>query len=179
MVAPCVPYGSLGRGTIVAMQTEATYRTLDAEQTKALAASLAPLLQPDDVILLTGGLGAGKTQFAQGVAAGLGIQAQVISPTFNILLVYEGGRLPLFHFDLYRLDAAEDLEDIAFYDTLENGGVTLIEWGDTFRDEMPDDYVEITLEPQGDERDIHVQANGPRSAELLAAWVAAREACNG
>ena len=74
-------------------------------------------LQAGDVIVLSGDLGAGKTQFVQGVAAGLGVRDQVTSPTFNILLTYPAGSLPLYHFDLYRLEEADELEDIGYYET--------------------------------------------------------------
>ena len=102
------------------------------EDTKRMAETLAAFVQAGDCIELSGDLGAGKTQFVQGLAAGLGISAQVISPTFNILLTYPGGRVPLFHFDLYRLDDALELEGIGFYDVLEDEGVVCIEWGDKF-----------------------------------------------
>ncbi|MBQ2681090.1 MAG: tRNA (adenosine(37)-N6)-threonylcarbamoyltransferase complex ATPase subunit type 1 TsaE, partial [Eggerthellaceae bacterium] len=88
------------------------------EETKSLAGKLAAVLQPGDVILLSGDLGAGKTQFTQGLAAGLGASEAVISPTFNIVLTYGSGRLPLHHFDLYRLEASEQLEDIALREYL-------------------------------------------------------------
>lgn len=80
--------------------------TQSAEETKGLARTLAPLLRAGDVVLLSGDLGAGKTQFTQGLAAGLGATEAVISPTFNIVLTYGSGRLPLHHFDLYRLESA-------------------------------------------------------------------------
>ena len=154
-----------------------TYKqTTDSpEQTKALAAKLAHFAAADDVIVLTGDLGAGKTQFTQGFAAALGVAGGtgegVVSPTFNILLSYEDGRLPLFHFDLYRLDDASQLEDVGFYDALDQGGVTLIEWGDRFEDELPDDrlLVNITADSDG-VRTLCATAFGSRSAELLNLW---------
>ena len=85
--------------------------TTTPEATKQLAATLAPYLHAGDTIVLTGDLGAGKTQFVQGVAAALGVRAAVTSPTFNILLEYHDGRLPLYHYDLYRLDERWQLED--------------------------------------------------------------------
>ena len=84
--------------------------------------ALAPLLVAGDVVLLSGDLGAGKTQLTKGVAEGLGVAEPVTSPTFNILLVHQG-RLPLYHFDLYRLERADELEDLDYYATLEADGV--------------------------------------------------------
>ena len=99
-------------------------KTTSSEATKQLAATLAPYLQAGDVIVLSGDLGAGKTQFVQGVAAGLGVRDQVTSPTFNILLTYPAGSLPLYHFDLYRLEEADELEDIGYYETIDGAGGT-------------------------------------------------------
>ena len=141
--------------------------------TKQLAASLAPHLRAGDVVVLTGDLGAGKTQFVQGVAAGLGVSAQVTSPTFNILLAYGDGRLPLYHFDLYRLDAAEQLDDIGFFETIDGDGASFIEWGDKFADALPYSYLEIALqvdETDDDARRIRARSVGERARELLFLW---------
>ncbi len=102
------------------------------EETHALGRAFAERLQPGDIVLLTGDLGAGKTQFVQGVADGLGAAETPISPTFNIVLTYDSGRLPLHHFDLYRLDTEEQLEDIGLREYLEAGGVCFIEWAEKF-----------------------------------------------
>lgn len=146
--------------------------TTTAEETKSVASALACLLQEGDVVLLSGDLGAGKTQFVQGVARGLRVEGEVTSPTFNILLTYEGD-LPLYHFDLYRLDEPEQLDDIGFYEVLEGDGATFIEWAEKFPGEMPDDALEvaITVEPNVT-RNIAAGATGPRSSELLDAWAA-------
>jgi tRNA threonylcarbamoyladenosine biosynthesis protein TsaE len=119
--------------------------TSSVDETMGLGRSLAPLLRPGDVVLLTGDLGAGKTQFSKGVAAGLGSNAKVTSPTFNIMLVYDDGRLPLYHFDLYRLDDSGELDDLDYFGILEDDGVSLVEWGDRFEDALPEQYVLVRI----------------------------------
>ena len=137
------------------------------EETKDLAGKLAAILQPGDVILLSGDLGAGKTQFTQGLAAGLGANEAVISPTFNIVLTYGSGRLPLHHFDLYRLEADEQLEDIALREYLESDGVCVIEWAEKFPTAY-DEYLALDIAKTGeDERAISAFAHGKRGEELL------------
>lgn len=103
--------------------------TTTPEATKQLAATLAPYLHAGDTIVLTGDLGAGKTQFVQGVAAALGVRAAVTSPTFNILLEYHDGRLPLYHYDLYRLDERWQLEDIDYYSAIDGDGAAFVGMG--------------------------------------------------
>ena len=148
-------------------------RTASAAQTMAAGEALAPLLAAGDVVLLSGDLGAGKTQFAKGVAEGLGVVEPVTSPTFNILLVHQG-RLPLYHFDLYRLDRVDELEDLDYYATLESDGVSLVEWGDRFAEAAPRSGLSVTLSIEGDElRRIAVAAIGDRGDRLAAAWRAA------
>ena len=145
--------------------------TSTPEATKQLAATLAPYLHAGDVIVLDGDLGAGKTQFVQGIAEGLGISAAVISPTFNILLQYGGGRIPLYHFDLYRLDDADELEDIDFYGTVEGDGVSFIEWGSKFPEAMPFGFLQIniTVDEEG-VRTIKAHALGVRARSILKVW---------
>lgn len=152
-----------------------TYKrtTTTSRATKQLAATLATHLRPDDVVVLIGDLGAGKTQFVQGVADGLGINAQVTSPTFNIQISYEGGRLPLHHFDLYRLEQEEELDDIGFYDTIESGGVSFLEWGDKFPGALPYSYLEIEIrkdDENPDGRIIYAHAYGESCRQLLFLW---------
>ena len=148
-----------------------TRKTTSPEATKQLASTLGAYLRPGDVVVLSGDLGAGKTQFVQGVAASLGIRAQVISPTFNLLLCYEEGSLPLYHFDLYRLDDASQLEDIGYYETIDAGGASFIEWGQKFPEALPYGYLEIAflLDDEGNRR-IEVHAFGERARNLLCVW---------
>ncbi|MEG1253435.1 MAG: tRNA (adenosine(37)-N6)-threonylcarbamoyltransferase complex ATPase subunit type 1 TsaE [Raoultibacter sp.] len=146
-------------------------KTTSPEATKQLAATLAPHLRPGDVVLLSGDLGAGKTQFVQGVAAALHVADPVTSPTFNLMISYTEGDLPLYHFDLYRLSAPQDLEDIAYFETLEGDGVSFVEWGDKFPGTTPFDYVNIALcVGEEDLRYVHVQAFGERARRLVFLW---------
>ncbi len=138
------------------------------EETQALARKIAERAQAGDVILLVGDLGAGKTHFTQGFAAGLGIAEVPTSPTFNLVCEYHGGRLPLYHFDLYRLDDAEQLEDIDYYGITEGDGVSLVEWGDKFEEAAPDDRLVLDFKVSEDgTRTIDAHATGKRSGELI------------
>ena len=106
------------------------YRSNSPGETEALGAALAKLLWPGAVVAFTGDLGAGKTAFVRGMAQGLGVAGRVTSPTFTIVNEYEGGRLPLFHFDLYRIDSYDDLYAIGFLDYLDRGGIIAAEWSE-------------------------------------------------
>lgn len=151
--------------------------TRSQEQTIALGRRLGGLLRAGDVLVLTGDLGAGKTQLTKGIAAGLGISADVTSPTFTIEMVYEGGRLPLDHFDLYRLDDPDQLEDTGLFDVLGADGVCVIEWGEQFADEIGSERVDVfvtRLDAQaavGEEpaREVRFVAHDARGEALLAA----------
>ena len=126
------------------------YTTCSPEETERLGAALAARLQPGDVIAYYGGLGAGKTALTRGIAAGLGIPDRVTSPTFAIVNEYEGGRLPLFHFDMYRLNSADDLFDIGWEDYLSRGGVCAVEWSENVMDALPEDTVWVRIAREGD-----------------------------
>ena len=121
--------------------------------------------------MLNGDLGAGKTQFVQGVAAALGVRAAVTSPTFNILLEYHEGALPLYHFDLYRLDEPSQLDDIDYFGVIDGDGASFVEWAEKFPDELPYDYLEITItaDERGTRR-VVAHSYGSRSRQLLCVW---------
>ena len=104
-----------------------THTTNSAEETYALGKRFGQTLKEGDIVALYGGLGAGKTVFAKGIAGGLGIEEEVVSPTFTLLKTY-GGRETLHHFDLYRIEDEEELAHIGFYDTLNDGSISVIEW---------------------------------------------------
>ena len=104
--------------------------THSAAETEALGCAFGQRLQPGDVIAYYGGLGAGKTAFTRGLARGLGIDMAVTSPTYTVVNEYEGGRIPLFHFDMYRLFDEDDLFDIGWEDYLARGGVCAVEWSE-------------------------------------------------
>ncbi|MEF9841566.1 MAG: tRNA (adenosine(37)-N6)-threonylcarbamoyltransferase complex ATPase subunit type 1 TsaE [Raoultibacter sp.] len=146
-------------------------KTTSPETTKQLAATLAPFLRKGDVVLLSGDLGAGKTQFVQGVASALHASDSVTSPTFNLMLSYLDGDLPLYHFDLYRLETAEELEDIGYFETLEGDGVSFVEWGDKFPESTPYESLSITIfVDEAGVRWVHTHAFGERARRLLFLW---------
>ena len=119
-------------------------RTRSVEDTKSLAAAMAELAQPGDLLLLVGDLGAGKTTFTQGFAAALGISEPVTSPTFTLAREYHG-RLLLHHLDVFRLDQVSEVLDLGLPELLDSDGVILIEWGDAIRQALPNDYLEVAL----------------------------------
>ena len=122
-----------------------TVITKSPEQTELLGKNLAELLRPGDVIAYYGDLGAGKTAFTRGLAAGLGIREAVTSPTYTIVNEYLSGRMPLFHFDMYRLSSSEELFDIGWEDYLARGGVCAVEWSENVADALTD-AISITIE---------------------------------
>ena len=163
---------------------EKRFVTASTDETIAFGARLGAALEPGDILVLTGDLGAGKTQLTKGIASALGVEDDVTSPTFNILMVYDGGALPLYHFDLYRLDDPDQLEDTGLYDLLDGDGVCVIEWGEQFAREIGDERLDVFLtrlddraEP-GEEppRELRLVANGARAERLAAAFDAALQA---
>ena len=137
------------------------FRTERAAQTRALAAALASLLEPGDLVLLAGELGAGKTTFAQGLAAGLGVEGPVTSPTYTIVQEY-AGRVPVAHVDVYRLDRMQELYDLGYEELVDDARVTMIEWGDVVAHAFPPDHLLVHIEPVpgGDVRHIVLEFRG-------------------
>ena len=132
------------------------YITTSPEQTEAVGAALGAVLKPGTVIAYTGDLGAGKTAFTRGVARGLGAMERVTSPTYTIVNEYLSGRLPLFHFDMYRLESSDDLWDIGWEDYLQRGGVCCVEWSENVADAM-ENALYISIEKTGqDSRKITI-----------------------
>ncbi|MBQ9252725.1 MAG: tRNA (adenosine(37)-N6)-threonylcarbamoyltransferase complex ATPase subunit type 1 TsaE [Clostridia bacterium] len=136
-------------------------RTHSAEETRQAGARLAEELQAGDVILLEGPLGAGKSELARGVALGLGVRETVTSPSFTILNVYTSGRLPLYHFDWYRLESAEELYELGMEEYLGGDGVALVEWPGKCPEALPADFAMIDIAPAGDnDRELRVHRHG-------------------
>ena len=141
------------------------YITNSPAETEAVGAALARVLQPGTVIAYRGDLGAGKTAFTRGLARGLGSAELVTSPTYTIVNEYLSGRLPLFHFDMYRLGSSDDLWDIGWEDYLERGGICAVEWSENVEDAL-EDAVNITIEKLGeDSRRITIEG-GENLADL-------------
>ena len=127
------------------------YITNSPVETEAVGMALAQCLNPGDIIAYEGDLGAGKTAFTRGLARGLGCTEMVTSPTYTIVNEYLSGRIPLFHFDMYRLQSSDDLWDIGWEDYLERGGVCAVEWSENVADAMEDAIV------------VRIQKTGPES----------------
>ena len=137
--------------------------THSADETQALGQKLASRLAPGDVIAYFGDLGAGKTAFTRGLAQGLGITDPVTSPTYTIVNEYLSGRIPLFHFDMYRLSSSDALFAIGWEDYLSRGGVCAVEWSENVEDALQD-AIRVTIEKDADEPDTrHITiTGGPR-----------------
>lgn len=154
-------------------------RSASVEQTRRLGRALGALLRPGDVILLEGELGAGKTALTQGIGDGLGVRAVINSPTFTILKEYRG-RLPLYHFDLYRIESPDEVYTLGFEEYFAGDGVCVVEWaerGETSQAEdapWPGEYLRIQLRAEGaNSRALAATGVGARGASLLDAWAQA------
>lgn len=147
------------------------------DETIAVGRRLGALLGEGDVLVLTGDLGAGKTQLTKGIAAGMGVLDDVTSPTFTIEMVYEGDELPLYHFDLYRLEDASQLDDTGLFDVLGGDGPCVIEWGEQFAEQLGNERLDVVLTRLDDEagpgceppRRIMFVPHGSRAEVLVAA----------
>ena len=141
--------------------------THSPEETEALGAALAKLLVPGDIIAYRGDLGAGKTAFTRGLARCLGCREPVTSPTYTIVNEYLSGRLPLFHFDMYRLTSSEDLWGVGWEDYLDRGGVCAVEWSENVEDAM-ENALWVTLETlPGDSRRITLEGEKDLAAVCI------------
>lgn len=130
----------------MAMKTNKIIETFSAEETYIFGKELGQQAKPGQVYTLIGDLGVGKTVFTQGVAAGLGIEEPINSPTFTIVQVYEEGRMPFYHFDVYRIGDVEEMEEIGYEDYFYGEGICLIEWANLIEEILPDHYTQITIE---------------------------------
>jgi tRNA threonylcarbamoyladenosine biosynthesis protein TsaE len=124
------------------------YITTTEGETEALAETLAARLKPGDVLAFRGGLGAGKTAFVRGLARGLGVSGQVSSPTFALVHEY-GGAVPLYHFDMYRVEDWQSLYSTGFFDYLDSGGILAVEWSENIENALPEGTITITIETLG------------------------------
>lgn len=120
--------------------------TNSAEETYQLGKQMGEKAGAGEIYCLDGDLGTGKTVFTQGFAAGLGVEGPVNSPTFTILQQYDSGRLPLYHFDVYRIEDVEEMDEIGYEECFYGEGVTLIEWSSLIREILPDQVIRITIE---------------------------------
>lgn len=148
-------------------QTIFKFRSKTAKETFSLGEIIGRLIEADQVILLSGDLGVGKTVFVQGIASGMGIIDDVSSPTYTLINEYIG-RLPLYHMDFYRLEDETDLLDLGFEDYLDRKGIIIIEWPELAYAFLPLDYICVKIERlSGDEREITLEAEDIKSKKLI------------
>lgn len=152
-----------------------TAYTSNAAQTQALAAAIAEVCLPGDLLVLVGDLGAGKTAFTQGFGRALGVTAPITSPTFTLANEYDGDDVLIHHLDVYRIEQIDEVRDLALHELLDGDAITLIEWGDAILPALPSDYLEVRLTyGEGDnDRVVEIQPIGtgwaPRTSVLQAA----------
>jgi tRNA threonylcarbamoyladenosine biosynthesis protein TsaE len=167
-------------------QLPLTLRSDSAARTRKLGEALGELLQPGDILLLTGDLGAGKTTLTQGIGAGMGVRSVINSPTFTLLKEHDG-RLPLHHFDLYRLDSPNEIYTLGFDEYFQSGGVSIVEWAERGEPQepgelppWPENALRIQITATGPRsRLLRLSASGARGAELARAWVHASSSGEG
>lgn len=162
----------------MATQPRTVLEAPTAEDTRAIGAALAELLQPGDALALTGELGAGKTTLVQGLARGLGFTGPVVSPTFTLVREYPG-RLRVVHVDVYRLDRVQDVIDLGLEEMIDDDGVLVVEWGDAIEELLPAEHllVELTAPGPDERRRIELAGVGPswaarweRLEQVLEPW---------
>ena len=139
--------------------------THSPEETEKIGEALAKSLQPGTILAYRGDLGAGKTAFTRGLGRGLGCKETVTSPTYTIVNEYLGGRLPLFHFDMYRLASSDDLWDIGWEDYLDREGVCAVEWSENVQDAM-EDAITVTIEKLGENTRRITIEGGQKNADF-------------
>ncbi len=141
-------------------------KTMNFKEIDRLAEKLAEYVKAGDIVALIGDLGTGKTTFTKKFAQTLGVTENLKSPTFNYVLEYFSGRLPLYHFDVYRLGEPEEIYEVGYEDYLGGDGVMLIEWADIIQSELPKEYIQINLEYDGDEtRKVSLEYVGNQEKE--------------
>ena len=135
------------------------YLSESAADTERIAAELAESIEPGDMVALFGGLGVGKTAFCRGFAKGIGYNDEVTSPTFAIVHEYLGGRLNIYHFDMYRIESFDELYSTGYFEYLESGGVVITEWSENIENVLPNKYyrVEMSNLEQNDRRKIEIE----------------------
>lgn len=141
-------------------------KVMSFDEINVFAKKLANYVNAGDLIALIGDLGTGKTTFSQNFAKELGVTENLKSPTFNYVLEYFSGRIPLYHFDVYRLSEPEEIYEVGYEDYLNGDGVMLVEWADIIKSELPKEYIEINLEYDGDEtRKVSIEYVGNKEKE--------------
>lgn len=145
-----------------------TFHTENAAATEQFGERIGLALGPETVLALMGDLGAGKTTLTKGIARGLDVSDLIHSPTFNLIHEHHG-RIPVYHFDLYRLTTASELEDLGYEDYFYSEGVAIIEWPEKILALLPPDHLEIRISSESDNRTFEITATGPCSAEMLKA----------
>lgn len=127
-----------------------TYKTGSAAETVALGTEVGKRLRGGDLIAYSGGLGAGKTTVTRGISLGMGLGDEVTSPTFALVNEYRGDKLSLIHFDMYRINSADDLETTGFFDYMDDDSVLAVEWSENISDELPEDCIRIDIQRTGE-----------------------------
>ena len=158
--------------SIGVMDRTARFHTSSPEETERFGESIGRALEPGMVVALIGELGAGKTTLTKGIARGLEVPDLVHSPTFTFIHEHKG-RLPVYHFDLYRLDTMEQIEDLGYEDYFNGPGVTIIEWAEKIQGLLPEDHLEIRITGEDNARTFTLRATDPKSALVLSTIIPA------